>query len=330
MERRGPTPMEYEAVYPLPVMIDRIDDESGLSFIFRALQANGLSFLEAMHWLGLKRWYPLRWNEVSALAWVTHAEHSWLQSRVVVLTPTRNTARHYEYMGHTHGEGTVDFIYSRKICPKCFKRNKYHRFAWQLRAVCGCIEHDMVLADRCPVCQRLIGWNRPAIDVCCCGSFLTIMQETQPLAGGVANWIRWAEYRLANQQSLAHAADFDLPFLLESLSLDGAFRVVFAFGLLPSGNSSTPQALAYAKTSIGMNSLISRGISRLHALGQELKNIVALRQTIYEPALERMKITAIDEADTHCAGLILEYLRLGSMNSPEKRGRYRRGQLSLF
>lgn len=313
----------------LPISLEPADDESGLGIVFRVLLANGLSFRDAQHWLGLKTWNPINAQDIKVLAWIASVPQSWFAQRTVV-TLERRPFRSYGLMGHRFGEGAADYLHSAKICPLCVKRNKYHRVTWQLRCICCCVEHALILSERCPHCGNLIRWNRPAIDICSCGGFLTTVGASSDLPLHVLNWVEWVESSLFHFEFRKPASSYGLPSFFSSLSIDGAFRVVLSVGLFPEVRFPPALAAASAQTSTGMAAIVARGIERLLSIGNELADIHSLNSIIHVPALERMRTIAATVADSNCASLLLNYLRADSKLGSEQRGRFHRGQLPLF
>lgn len=320
--------MGNEPLWRLPLQVSGAEDESTMSFLYRTLRANGISLRDAQHWLGLKSWTPLHPADLSTLAWISGAERTWLAHRSLV-TLGRRTNRRYALLGHELGEGMSDYSHRAKLCPACVKRRKYCKASWQVRYVCGCTEHNQILIERCPRCQRPISWNRPAIDICSCGNFLTAATKPPGLPSGIANWTRWMEFRLADASAVVPAIDFGLPPLLGTLSIDGACRLILILGLLSSATEFLTSAATEAKTTEGMAAVIVRGLNRLTLLGRNLEGIHPLEPMIHIAALERMKTTAIAPGDANCATVLLERLRLDVGGQGEKRGRHIRGQLSL-
>lgn len=318
-----------KSICPLPIGIDSADDEAGLGFLFRALSANGMLFRDAQRWLGLKSWHPMKSNDIRLLAWISGTDPSWLVHRTV-LALRGEVHRSFGLLGHRFGPGVVDYLHSAKICPQCVKRKKYYRASWQLRCICCCVEHEWILSEHCPHCGALIRWNRPAIDICSCGAFLTNADASPILPPHVKNWSEWAEERLFHSESNLPAMNYGLPALFNSLSIDGAFRVVLAVGTLPEAHAFQGEVSALAATSTGLVVVVSRGIERLLSLGNQLAEIRALEPVIHSPTLERMRQVAASVADRNCASVLLSYMRSGSRLGLERRGRFQRGQLSLF
>ncbi len=321
--------MGADFTYPLPIRVEPADDEAGLGLLFRVLTANGISFRDAQHWLGIKTWNPIKPQDIKVLSWVATVDQSWLVQRSV-LALGREASRSYGLMGHRFGEGATEYHHSAKICPQCVSRNKYHRVTWQLRCICCCIEHAQVLSECCPHCGALIRWNRPAIDICRCGSFLTTVGTQSDLPCHIKNWVEWVETRLFHSESCVPASNYGLPAFFSSLSIDGAFRVVLAVGMLPDMNSLPAQASAAATTSAGMATIVSRGIDRLLSIGSELAGIRSFEPLIHFPALERLRAVGSSPADRNCASVLINYLQAGAKVGLDKRGRFYRGQLPLF
>ena len=189
--------MEGKSIHPLSVVVTGANDESGMSFIYRSLLANGLSLNEARHWLRLKSWNTLRSNDVIALTWVTRVDQAWLSHRTVISLGNQ-TPRRFGFLAYEFGEGSLNFTHRARLCPICVKRGKYAKAIWQLRCISACLEHDLILSERCPRCTRVISWDRPAMDICSCGAFLTAMSDTPNRPPGILNWINWIEIRVAN------------------------------------------------------------------------------------------------------------------------------------
>lgn len=223
--------MECNRLKPLPVTVPVHNDESGLSILYRALVANGLSFRDTLHWLKLRSWTSLYSSEVEALAWITGLDSAWLSHRTFTLFG-RQPFRRYTFMAHGFCEGAANVTHFGRLCPICVKHKRYGKASWLLRFVCGCSEHNTIFLERCPRCQRTVNWNRPAIDICSCGHFLTAASSLPTLPGNLLPWLMWVETRLNDVDAIAPASEFGLHPVLDALSLDGASRLLIALGLL--------------------------------------------------------------------------------------------------
>lgn len=321
--------MQREPLSPLPIRLAPGDDESIISLLYRTAQANGMDLQHLRQWLGLPYWVPLPTRSCPALAWISGVSTAWLARRAIQAT-LLSGAQRYLFMDHEFGKGSINFACRARICPFCVKRQKYMRAAWQLRTICGCIEHACILMDSCPVCGALLDWQRPAIDICRCGRFLTApAQQQPPLPERVSNWIRWNEVRLENPETTIPAETFGLPKLLSPLSIDGALRFVLSIGLQPH-----PAAMEHADdrrhlSSKGTCALVGRALGRLSAIGDQPDNLASLGPLAHQPALERLRSHGISESDRRFAAWLLAILREGR-DAASGSGRRQRGQLSLF
>lgn len=313
----------------LPIRSALYQDEAGLSFIFRTLNANGLQLSEAQHWLSVGKLAPMNHSELQLWAWATGIEHSRLYERVTVIRRDRGEIR-YALSGHQFGVGGTAAHHSARLCPQCLKQWRFHRLSWQLACIPGCAAHDRVLIDRCPHCERVISWSRPAMDICTCGHFLTSKDCAQHLPPLLIPWIRWIKDRLANKDGFIDPRDFGLPELFGALSIDGATRVAVAAGLLPDSNSSSGAASKLSRTSAGMAEIISRGINRLTVIGRDFSNLTILHPVLHIPGIERMRAQAISHADETMAEILLGVLGFLSKDSISGSVSSRSRQKSLF
>jgi hypothetical protein len=64
--------------------------------------------------------------------------------------------------------------YHAQFCPDCLREAAYHRLAWMLKDVSGCLKHQRVLADRCQNCHSWVPVRDVARCQCSrCGADLT-------------------------------------------------------------------------------------------------------------------------------------------------------------
>lgn len=215
---------------PLSIVIPPDDRASAAGFLLEAALGNGMTLAGLWATLGLGHRGRPRPEHVPLLAWYTHAPASWLGWRVP-LARRLDDRRVYELFGQMwHGEGALRKRRAQH-CPICLRMHGPIALEWDLACVCACPEHGVVLQDHCAACGHSIELFRPSWDVCICGHYLTSAAETPVVADLAA--LRWCEW-------VAHAVHpelHDLPILprevlrgLHGLSVDGASRIVIAFG----------------------------------------------------------------------------------------------------
>jgi hypothetical protein len=316
-------------MHPLAVSVDCNDFEAGMSYVFRSLCANGLSMGEAQAWLSVRTVIPTRIADLGTLAWATNVSRHWLGHRMVMAA---TSAPHvgYRLAGHRFGPGAIALAHNARSCPLCIRQHGYHKTSWQLECVPGCVEHGLLLLERCQICRRGISWRRPAVDICDCGRFLMHRDEAQAISPGLANWIRWVESRLTDCEASVPAAEYDLPPLLATLSVDGATRLLVAAGLLPAEVGAPQRPSRPTKTSAGMAEVLTRGVDRLTLVGRNPNDFAAIAPLVHVPALERMRAIWNAPEDVHCAELLLEVLRRSRPGSDGPQGNFPRGQLFLI
>jgi len=205
--------------------------ESAMSITLRAFQANGVGYEEGMQWLGLDRRQALADSDVAALAWALHAEVDDVRRRMVLLE-WRGGGRWVHLAGQRLSRWIAPTTMLAKVCPACLREAGYARLVWLTRAVPGCCRHGYSLLQECGGCGRPIRWARPGVRICRCGRFLKPVGEGEPLEPELRVWIDWAEAVLQDDVVAARDAMGRLPPLLHNMTLDGAYRLIEAFGLL--------------------------------------------------------------------------------------------------
>ena len=319
--------MNTNLIQPLPVCLDGYQDESGLSYVFRSCLANGLSLVDARSWLGLTTWNSISRRDIQTMSWALGVDYAWLLQRMIVSHGT-GLDRVFGFYGQCFGGGMLNFIRSARLCPECLKQEKYGRATWLLLGICGCHQHQCLLLERCPYCQRLISWNRPAIDVCRCGGFLTAKENRGTcLSKQAIAWNHWIEVSLAYPGEHISPMDFALPVIFRSLSVDGAIRLVHAMGLLLNPDHLLRDTTMKIRSCSEMSGIVERALERLAILNiNDRRSCQRLGELIHLPVLEKMKFRGMTFEDRNCAAVLMENLHF-----KEKRtGRLPKGQLSLF
>jgi hypothetical protein len=118
--------------------------------------------------------------------------------------------------------------------------------------------------------------------------------------------------------------------MLNELTLDGACRLVEAFGLLRKPDDQPLVAAAAARSIAGTVGLIVRGLERLAHIDGRLQRTREIASHIHIAALERLRTNAADTVDANCAAVLLRHLGDRSDCDVDMRGRHARGQMALF
>ncbi|MCM3410176.1 TniQ family protein [Metabacillus litoralis] len=71
-----------------------------------------------------------------------------------------------DYQTHTHSKF---FSLNNRICPQCLKESGYIKKYWDIFFVTTCSEHNCLLIDECPNCNKKVKYNRKSIFECRCG-----------------------------------------------------------------------------------------------------------------------------------------------------------------
>lgn len=320
--------MSAEPVVPLPVRVVTIDDESGIGRLARTFWTNATTKRRAEVWLQVALNRPWKSADVRTLAWATQTSFEWLSHRSF-LHPEVRTDRWCRFAGHAFRSTASPPGRSARMCCRCVRERGYCKVSWLMRTVPGCAEHGLFL-DACRHCGRRITWDRPAIDVCTCGRYLVSDQAGEGLSAQVTAWARWVEWRMGFAQVRGDAQGVTVPLLLDALSVDGASRLVEAFGLLRAPADSTCAATAAARTATGFAAVIGRGLRRLAAVDGAPTAIRPMADEVHVPALERLRAIAANEADSACASVLLRQMQIPEAAEVDMRGRYGRGQRRLF
>jgi hypothetical protein len=314
----------------LPLAAAMCDLESCMSHTLRVLRANGVPMRRGLEWLGVPMNKPLRLAELRALAWALRVPHDWLLVRAH-LRPEHRDQRWYRLGTHLLSGSACAPARTARLCARCVQQAGACNLSWTLRLVPGCARHRSLLLDSCPRCGQAISWDRPSVDICRCGHYFNARETQRSMPTTVVDWVQWIECRLpsGNGDTSRERAP-GLPRLLDGMSLDGAIRLVEAFGLFRRAADQPRVALAAARSSLGMSEVIERGIERLKLIDADPRRILELAPTLHLAAIERLRADAVSEADAACAALLLRVLGAGSGQARDQRGRFYRGQLPLF
>jgi len=315
----------------LPVAVRRFDMESGMSHVMRAFWENGLSMDRACQWLKVQLTRPLRTVDARVLAWAVQAPTDWLSERLAIVSDT-TSAWWLQFGGQEISAPLVLIGRAARICPLCLSELGFCEMTWSIRLAPVCQRHGCLLLGACGHCRRPIGWDRPNVDICNCGRYFRPAREVGQLPKAVFDWTRWVALRLAwPLGSVVEAGgQLSVPKMLNEMSLDGALRLVMAFGLLQRPDQQPRGAATAARSIEGAVGVIARGLERISLIEANLRRIRDISPQIHLDALERLRARAMCAADMNCASLLLRHVADRSDCDVDMRGRHVRGQMTLF
>lgn len=122
-----------------------------------------------------------------------------------------------------------------RICPECLVEGEICRLSWDFSFVTACPRHGKLLIDQCPGCLKQLNWQRPAVDICNCGSYLSepdlyTQEGATDLDIEVSRWmIAWIDG--APNQAGTITNELPLLKLLNPLSLHGGMNILWVLSL---------------------------------------------------------------------------------------------------
>jgi hypothetical protein len=122
-----------------------------------------------------------------------------------------------------------------RVCPECLAENDFCRVTWDFSSVTACPKHERLLVDQCPGCMKAISWQRPGVDICQCGTYLSdldlrLQDRASELDLDVSRWMsQWID-GMPNQRSNA-VSDLPLLELIRPLSLHGGMNIIRVLSL---------------------------------------------------------------------------------------------------
>lgn len=311
----------------LPLRLEMDPAESALGFTLRALRFNGIDFKAGMQWLGLFRLRRTREDNARWLAWLLNADPDAFSRRLVLVDS--------EYLwiqlaGHRLKRYAVSPGLYAKLCPFCVRDSAITRLSWLLRPMVGCPWHGYSLVLSCQHCGRKIGWDRPDIDICRCGYPFKAASDVETLEPDVLAWIDWLECTLLPPMRLQKAdGKVALPAALTHMSIDGAFRVVEALGLLSEPGTSVRAARNATATPREQGRVIARGLMRLREIESDPDAARHLSGVVHHDELISVARDFAAPEDQALAWWLLNCMRI-VQPGPTRAGIRPKGQLPLF
>lgn len=302
-----------------------------MSHVMRAFWGNGMSMKRGCEWLQVRIGKPLRDVDARVLAWAAQVPPDWLADRMFIVSGLPDDRR-LQLGAHQFRAVSLLSGKSARVCPSCLSEFGFCALSWSFKLAPVCPRHKVPYLGICVHCKQSITWDRPQIDICSCGRYFKPASVTVEPPSAVIDWVHWVAGRLApssvaSRESEAHLT---VPRMLNGLTLDGAFRLVEAFGLLQRPNEQPLIAAATARSTAGAVGLIARGLERLALIDGRLQKVRDIAPQIHIAALERLRARAADTADASCAAVLLRHLGDRSDCDVDMRGRYARGQMVLF
>lgn len=303
--------------------------ESAMSLMLRAFQANGVGYEEGMRWMGLDRRQALGEGDAATLAWALHAGAEDVRSRMVLLE-WRGGGRWVHLAGQRLSRWVAPTAMLAKVCPSCLRECGFARITWMTRAAPACCRHGYSLLRSCGACGKPVRWDRPAVRICRCGRFFKAPEMTKPLEAELRAWLWWVEAVLQGDSAAARETMDELPPLLRDLTLDGAYRLVEAFGLLKAPGDPV-RALRHSSASLGeVGEMVVRGLRRLSCVGRADDVEKLPFDAAHLPVLVELAEAPASDADGQRAAWLLDVYRAARPAGVRLVGARPRRQLPLF
>lgn len=324
----SPTPSPRPDLRRLAIPVPLLPEESGLSFVQRSFKANGVGFAQGMHWLGLDRRRPINRQQLLATAWALNVDGATLASRWPLLE-SGGLPGWVHLAGHRFCRWLAPTKPLARLCPACLREQRAAHLLWQLRCVMLCPLHAVPLETACPACKQAIAWDRPDIDVCRCGRYLRAVAAADDGTDDSAlGWHRWVAGQMLGEDGSPALPSPALPALIDGLSVDGAFRLIDAFGVF-AGKVGSVRAARQQGSSVGAQlAVLRRGIDRLRRLEQDLSPGGEIFDEVHLDALHALARDPATPADGLRAAWLLEFQR--GQRPPGRVGARPRQQLPLF
>ncbi|WP_293499628.1 TniQ family protein [Roseateles sp.] len=313
----------------LGVFVPRQPGESAMSMMLRAFQANGVAYQEGMQWLGLDRRQALVDSDVVALAWALHAEVDDVRRRMVLLE-WRGGGRWVHLAGQRLSRWIAPTTMLAKLCPECLREAGYARLVWLTRAVPGCCRHGYSLLQECGGCHRPVRWARPGLRICQCGRYFKPAVDGRLLEPEVRAWIGWAEAVLQDDVAAAQDAIGGLPPLLHNMTLDGAYRMIEAFGLLKAPGDPVRDVRHSSAKLPEVGAMVVRGLQRLWDIGLARDVAPKAFDVVHLPVLRELADEPAAEGDGQRAAWLLDLHRATRPTGQHRVGARPRRQMPLF
>ena len=284
---------------PPPIQIECLDDESGLGYLLRWLGANHLPFRWLKGGLGIRGPRLPDARDAIVLSHLTGMEYKQIKR---ILMESFGNAQEGGIMVYGQQLLFKDLYRFRspQVCISCIHQKGYISRNWEFGPIPVCIAHRTYLIDQCGHCKKPISWDRPAIDVCQCKRILAgdLKDLEQPSTQEItlAQWVLKPLIQGAPEESSA-----TIPKALgwiNTLSLDGALRIIKAFGVCELPHQAIPSSFPWGRcASTYWRDIFKRASIRIEQFINDPTS-PELQTLVYQPFLEGLAakpLTAIDK-----------------------------------
>lgn len=292
---------------PPPIQIEYIDDESGLGYLLRWLGANHLPFRWLKSRLGIRGPRLPDARDAIVLSHLTGMGYEQIKR---ILMESFGNAKEGGIMVYGQQLLFKDLYRFRspQACISCIHQKGYISRNWEFGPIPVCIEHGLYLIDRCGHCKKSIGWDRPAIDVCQCKRILA--GDPTDMEQPIAQELTLAQWVL--KPLLQHVFDESQTFVpkapawITNLSLDGALRIIKAFGICELPHQAISSSFPWGRcTSTYWRDIFKRAAIRIE---QFINNPTSpeLQTLVYQPFLEGLAAKSLTATDKDIALYLLK------------------------
>ena len=298
----------HSELTPPPIQIECFEDESGLGYLLRWLGTNHLPFRWLKKVLGIRGPRLPDTRDAIVLSYLTGVEHDQLKP---MLMQTFGNAKEGGMLVYGQQLLFRDLYRFRspQICPSCIHQKGYISRCWEFGPIPICIEHGIYLIDHCEHCKKPIRWDRPTIDICQCGRiFSSPVNTSDRPSQSELNLAVWVLKPLMINEIPRSPVLSQAPPWMEHLSIDGALRIIKAFGICEIPYEAISSSYPWGKcTSLFWRDLFKRAALRIEGfLDPPIPS--ELSALVYQPFLERLAFYPLTTADKESALYLLKQL----------------------
>jgi hypothetical protein len=172
--------------------------------------------------------------------------------------------------------------------------------------------------------------GRPGLRICRCGRFFKPAGQDGPTEPELRIWLEWAEAIFQGDAAAAQQASRRLPPLLHDMTLDGAYRLVEAFGLLERPGAPVRNVRHSSARLFEVGAVLTRGLRRLFEVGRAENVEPQSFGDVHLPVLAELAEDPAAETDGHRAAWLLDLHRAMRPSGVRRVGARPRRQMPLF